>query len=81
LIVFDMSGSPISEMSIALLPARYVRTHVFEAITGYSAKAVERKIATGVWTEGREYRRAPDGHVLVDMKGYEKWVEKQQPAG
>ena len=60
-----------------LVPARYVRVHLFEALTGYSAKAVERKIASGVWMEGREFKRAPDGHVLIDMKGYERWVENQ----
>lgn len=76
-----MSSTSISPTSIALAPARYVRTHVFEAITGYSAKAVERKIATGAWTEGREYRKAPDGHVLVDMKGYEQWVENTRAVG
>jgi hypothetical protein len=64
-----------------LLPARYVRVHLFEALTGYSAKAVERKIASGVWMEGREFKRASDGHVLIDMKGYEEWVEKRFPAG
>ena len=60
-----------------LMPARYVRVHLFEALTGYSAKAVERKIASGVWMEGREFKKAPDGHVLIDMKGYERWVENQ----
>ena len=64
-----------------LMPARYVRVHLFEALTGYSAKAVERKIASGTWMEGRECKRAPDGHVLIDMKGYEQWVEKRFPAG
>ena len=64
-----------------LTPARYVRVHLFEALTGYSAKAVERKIASGAWMEGREFKRAPDGHVLIDMKGYEQWVEKRFAAG
>jgi hypothetical protein len=63
-----------------LMPARYVRVHLFETLTGYSAKAVERKIASGVWMEGREFKRAPDGHVLIDMRGYEQWVEKRLPA-
>ncbi|TMH35393.1 MAG: excisionase [Betaproteobacteria bacterium] len=63
-----------------LAPARYVRTSVFEAVTGYSVKALEEKIRTGVWIEGHEYRRAPDGHILIDLEGYAKWVEGQRRA-
>lgn len=55
--------------------ARYVRLPLFEAITGYSEKAVRRKIEEGVWVEGRQYRKAPDGHILVDLEGYHAWVE------
>ena len=54
---------------------RYVRIPKFEEITGYTVKAVERKIESGAWREGREYRKAPDGHILVDLQGYERWVE------
>ena len=61
--------------SIAL--ARFVRVPVFVAATGYTEKAVERKIESGAWRQGHEYRIAPDGHVLVDMKGYERWAEGQ----
>jgi hypothetical protein len=43
---------------------------VASSITGYSAKAIRRKIENGVWLEGREFRRAPDGHVLISLKGY-----------
>ena len=64
-----------SPSALAIAPARYVRTNVFEAITGYSANAVEKKIQAGAWVEGREFRRAPDGHLLIDMRGYEQWVE------
>lgn len=56
--------------------ARYVRLSLFERMTGYTQKAVRRKIEAGVWIEGREYRRAPDGHIIVDLQGYERWVEK-----
>lgn len=64
-------------MSLAVAPARYVRLAVFETITGYTPRAVEAKIREGKWIEGRHYRRAPDGHILVDLKGYEEWVENQ----
>ena len=60
---------------------KYVLACKFEELTGYTEKAVQRKIQSGVWREGREYRRAPDGHILVNLEGYERWVENQPPAG
>ena len=62
-------------MSHVASPVRYVRLPRFSELTGYTQKAVRRKIEEGVWIEGREYRRAPDGHIIIDMVGFEKWVE------
>lgn len=59
-----------------LQATRYVRLPLFEKLTGYTQKAVRRKIESGAWLEGREYRRAPDGHIIVDLQGYHKWVEQ-----
>jgi hypothetical protein len=56
-------------------PVRYILIPAFCALTGYSDKAVRRKIEDGVWIEGRQYRRAPDGHIQMDLEGYERWVE------
>lgn len=58
--------------------SRYVRLPLFERMTGYTQKAVRRKIEEGHWLEGRQYKRAPDGHILVDMEGYARWVEGQK---
>jgi hypothetical protein len=55
---------------------RYVQPRKFEELTGYTVSAIEHKIERGVWREGREYRMAPDGKRLVDLVGYEKWVEE-----
>jgi hypothetical protein len=60
---------------------RYVQPKVFERLTGYTEKAFERKRETGVWREGREYRKAPDGRYLIDLDGYEKWVSKGDSHG
>lgn len=57
------------------MTTRYIRLPVFEALSGYTQKAVRRKIEEGIWVEGREYKKAPDGHILIDLKGYETWVE------
>lgn len=57
---------------------RYVLIAKFCEMTGYSDKAVRRKIEEGVWLQNQVYRRAPDGHILIDMEGFERWVEGQQ---
>lgn len=62
-------------MSVVALPVRYVRIPVFEALTGYTESAVNAKIRKGAWREGKHYRRAPDGHILIDLHGYTEWVE------
>lgn len=43
-------------------------------VIGYSQKAIRRKIETGVWIERYEYIRAPDGRILIDIAGFEKWA-------
>ena len=55
-------------------PARYVLLSLAEVVTGYSIKAMERKIERGDWTEGKVWRRAPDGHIVIDLQGYQRWV-------
>jgi hypothetical protein len=62
------------------MTVRYIKLPLFESLSGYTPKAIHRKIEEGVWLEGREFKRAPDGHILVDIKGYEAWVENLKPA-
>ncbi len=59
---------------------RFVLIPRFCDLTGYTDKAVRRKIEDGVWREGREYVRAPDGHITMDLEGYEKWVVGEKAA-
>jgi hypothetical protein len=66
----------LAQWAATPIRADYATIPVAAAITGYSAKAIRRKIEAGVWLEGREFRRAPDGHVLISVKGYESWVER-----
>ena len=58
-----------------VLPVRYVTLGKFEQLTGYSPDAVHAKIQRGQWLEGRLWKKAPDGRVMVDLVGYSKWVE------
>ncbi|RVU45649.1 excisionase [Rubrivivax rivuli] len=56
--------------------APYVVLKKAEEITGYTVKAMERKIERGEWVEGREWRKAPDGRRLLSVEGYRAWVER-----
>lgn len=62
------------------LGPRYVLITVFCVQTGYTEKAVERKREEGVWRIGQVLRKAPDGHIMVDLDGYEAWVEGEKVA-
>jgi hypothetical protein len=67
----------LAEAPVVVLPARYVLLQLATALTGYSVKAMERKIERGDWLEGKLWKRAPDGRIMVDLTGYQKWVEGQ----
>lgn len=67
------SATPVRPYPV--VAARYVTIHLASAMTGLTASAIRTKISRGVWCEGREYVRAADGHVMIDMRGYERWVE------
>jgi len=47
---------------------------LFCVCTGYTAKAIQRKIEDGKWIEGRMYKRAPDGHITINLQEYYRWV-------
>lgn len=51
-------------------------TSLAAAKTGLSDKAIRRKIEDGIWIEQRQWRRAPDNHIMIDMEGVQAWVEK-----
>ena len=54
---------------------RYVTIPKFATESGYTENAIRSKIRDGIWREGQEWKRAPDGRVLVDVDGYHRWVE------
>ena len=71
----DGSSAAVSQNAVVVASARYVLLPLAHVLTGYSVKAIQRKIERGDWPEGKVWRHAPDGHVVVDMMGYERWVE------
>jgi hypothetical protein len=72
-----MGVAQASDRSATVLPARYVLLPLANALTGYTVKAMERKIERGDWEEGKVWRRAPDGHIMIDIAGYHRWVESR----
>jgi hypothetical protein len=62
---------------LKVAPARFVTIELAEAVIGLTASAIRTKIGRGVWVENRQYRRAPDGRVYVDLKGFEEWVTQE----
>lgn len=70
-----MSSTAESQAPILkVAPGRFVTIELAEAVTGLTASAIRTKIGKGVWLEGRQYRRGPDGRVYVDLRGFEEWV-------
>jgi hypothetical protein len=67
-------------MNAPAIHLQWVLIPIFCALTGYSDKAVRRKIADGKWIEGRHYRKAPDGHITMNLQRYYEWVEGQHQA-
>lgn len=63
-----------------LVTARYVTVGLASAKIGLTPKAIRRKIEDGVWRESVEWRRAPDGHVMIDMDAVERWIESSPNA-
>ena len=49
----------------------------YAELSGYTEKALRDKISTGVWVEGLHYYRAPDRHILINVKEVEKWQRNE----
>jgi hypothetical protein len=69
-----------AEARIVVGTARYVLLPLANLLTGYSVKAMERKIERGDWQEGKVWKRAPDGRIVIDVLGYQRWVEGTRAA-
>lgn len=63
-------------MNAPAVNLQWVLINVFSNLTGYTDKAVRRKIEDGVWLENIHYKKAPDGRVTMNLQEYYKWVEQ-----
>lgn len=55
----------------------WVKPKVIAAETGYTEAAIKNKIQKGVWVKGREWRKAPDGKILIGRREFDKWAESE----
>jgi hypothetical protein len=62
----------------AVVPVDLMTVPRFAAVTGYTEDAVRAKIARGDWLVGKVWLRAPDGRILVSLRGYHAWAEGQE---
>ena len=77
---FDTYQTRASDVPIVVSTSRYVLLPLANLLTGYSVKAMERKIERGDWQEGKVWKRAPDGRIVIDVLGYQRWVENPKAA-
>lgn len=63
-------------MNAPAIHLEWVLINLFSSVTGYTDKAVRRKIEDGVWIEGKQYKKAPDGRITLNLQEYYKWVEQ-----
>ena len=54
---------------------RYLTIPKFSTLSGYTEDAIRSKIRDGIWSKDRVWLKAPDNRILIDVKGYELWVE------
>lgn len=54
---------------------RYQTIPKFAELSGYTAGTIQSKIWDGIWRDGQDWQRAPDGRILVNVDGYHRWVE------
>ena len=58
---------------------RFVTIAKFCELTGYTPAAVYTRKCKGIWPEGGVWRYEPGTKkIVIDMDGYERWVEKGQ---
>jgi len=56
---------------------KYVTIAKLASLTGYTEKAIRRKIEEGIFLESIHYLKAPDGRIHFDLEQYEKWLKRE----
>lgn len=53
---------------------KYVLLKKMAIESGYTEKALRRKIEDGVFVQGVHYVKSPDGRIHMDVERFEEWV-------
>lgn len=56
--------------------ARFVTVKKAGELFGLSECAVRKRIERGHWCLGKQYRKAPDGRIMIDVPAVEHWVQE-----
>ena len=59
---------------VYLAPDRFVTVNVYAAISGRTPNSIRMKIRDGKWLDRREFIKDPDGTVLIDREGVQRWI-------
>ena len=70
------AGRPVAPPEVETFD--YVTIELAATLSGLTVKAIQRKVQDGKWLEGKEWIRAPDGHIMISRQGVKSWVEKGQ---
>ncbi|TKR55448.1 excisionase [Allopusillimonas ginsengisoli] len=53
----------------------FVTVRRFSELSGYSEDAIRSKVRDRIWAENEVWKKAPDGRILINIQGYESWVQ------
>jgi len=65
---------PLIKGAIAMTEIDCLPVKTYAERSGRTEKSIRRKIQRGVWREGREWFRDPDGRIAISISGVEQWV-------
>jgi hypothetical protein len=52
----------------------WVTIKKFAELSGYTEDAIRAKRKKGQWVIDQQFKIAPDGRILISLKGVEKWI-------
>jgi len=56
---------------------RFATIELASVMTGYTVSTIKHRIAKGVWPEGKMWKRAINGEIIIDLQAYVRWVERR----